>query len=82
MRNKKRDQNRNRARELAELGGEMMANALQGGGVPEIVIAAKAGSAELSQVDYYIVSRLEGEKIRYILSRVLGLLDGSIGRNN
>ena len=55
----------------------MLADVISKGGLPELIIAAKAGPAP-GYVDYYIVTPLDKEKILYVLRRVAGLVDGSI----
>ena len=65
-----------------KLGSDMMAEVLQYGGIPEIVIAAKVTNRETSALDYFVCSPLERDKIYYVLTRVVGLMDGSIKRNN
>ena len=65
-----------------ELSAAMISQVLAKGGVPEIIIGAKAGDGELYALDYFIVSPLKREQIIYVLSRVAGLLDGSIQSNN
>ena len=82
MSRKKRPKRRSEADARVKLSSQLMAEVLQRGGIPEIVIAAKPGNRELSELTYFIASPLEPDQIRYILSRVLGLLDGRIKENN
>lgn len=61
----------------------MMAKVLEQGAIPEIIIAAKSlpDQGEYA-LNYFIVSELPREKVLYIISRIKGLLDGSIKRDN
>ena len=79
---RKRKQLSKEAQARVNLASQLTSEVLQKGGIPEIVIAAKPGSRELSEVTYMIASPLEEEQIRYVLSRVLGLMDGRIQENN
>jgi len=70
------------AQRRLDLGSQMMSKVLEQGGVPEIVIGARVTNKEMHALDYFIVSPLERDKILYVLSRVVGLLDGSIRKGN
>ena len=60
-----------------DLAGSMMAEVLQQGGLPEIVIAAKPIHSA-GYLDYFIASPLKKEEILHVLRRVTGLLDGTL----
>jgi len=70
------------AQSRIDLAGQMMSTVLESGGIPEIVIAAKTINTATHELKYYVVSPLEQDQIRYVLTRVLGLMDGSIQENN
>jgi len=67
-----------------DLASQMMSRVLEQGGIPEIVIAAKTGNRKLHEVTYFIAAAptMDKDQVKYILSRVLGLLDGRIQGNN
>ncbi len=64
-----------------DLATQMTAEVLKRGGIPSIVIGSKPGAGKYA-VDYFIVSPLPKGKIRYVLSRLAGLMDGSINESN
>jgi hypothetical protein len=65
-----------------EHGGELLAEVLRTGGFPLIIIASEVVNPELYELKYSVAAKLPPEKIHYILTRVAGLIDGSIQGNN
>jgi len=59
-----------------------MAKALELGGTPAIVISSRPVNRETGELEYSVASTLTRKEILYILTRVAGLMDGSIVTNN
>lgn len=63
-------------------GTSLMAETLRSGSTPMIVIGSKEIDRKTSHLEYSIATKLNKTELLYILSRVKGLIDGSIARNN
>ena len=63
---------------------EMVTELLHTGAIPEVFIGAIPKDESIGELDYIVAlaPNLDRKKAHYILTRVAGLLDGSIARNN
>jgi len=63
---------------MLEHSRQLMARALESGGIPAIIITYRQVNPTISQQEFGVASTLSKEQIQYILKRLSGLLDGSI----